>query len=139
MSMSKPVTTAKKQLDMRSTTWMPGLIVCAVGVFIARAPGGAWAFADQQSAGATPAAARLAERQRTIQTRLERLENKMLKLSRLLAESEPDKAERLRDALNRAGGTRVKRRAARLVDTLPPGRPAYAARAHAAVLADRCA
>ena len=56
-------------------------------------------------AGAGTGDAPLSERQRVVR---ERLESNMLKLSRLLAETEPEKAERLRDALDYIGGHRLK-------------------------------
>ena len=59
-------------------------------------------------AGAGTGDAPLSERQRVVRERLQRLESNMLKLSRLLAETEPEKAERLRDALDYIGGHRLK-------------------------------
>jgi hypothetical protein len=60
----------------------------------------------------------LADRQREVLTRVQRLESTMLKLTKLLAESEPEKAERLKDALNLAGKQRIKARVEALTQLL---------------------
>jgi hypothetical protein len=63
--------------------------------------------AASEAADATPDSS-LSERQHAVRDRLQRLESSMLKLSRLLAETEPAKAERLRDALEYLGSHRLK-------------------------------
>lgn len=85
-----------------------------------------------------PAAANgvLWERQRTIRERVLRLESSMLSLSRLLAESEPEKAERLRDALEYVGAHRIKARLQTLTETLEARRFSEAERLQADLLAD---
>ncbi len=60
----------------------------------------------------------LADRQREILTRVQRLESTMLKLTKLLAESEPEKAERMKDALDLAGKKQIKGRVESLVQLL---------------------
>lgn len=60
----------------------------------------------------------LLARQQAIQERYQRLESRMLQLAQLLAESEPDKAARLRDAMDRAGQQRVKLRIEQLLRML---------------------
>ncbi|MBI5866201.1 MAG: hypothetical protein HZB38_17160 [Planctomycetes bacterium] len=52
----------------------------------------------------------LVDRERDVLARVQRLESTMLKLTKLLAESEPAKAERLKDALDLAGKQRIKAR-----------------------------
>lgn len=79
------------------------------------------AFA-QGAAGVEPASeAALAARQQVIQDRYQRLESRMLQLAQLLAESEPDKAARLRDAIDRAGQQRIKMRIDQIMRTLRTG------------------
>ncbi|MBL8878744.1 MAG: hypothetical protein JNG88_06445 [Phycisphaerales bacterium] len=60
----------------------------------------------------------LTTRQQAIQERYQRLESRMLQLAQLLAESEPDKAARLRDAMDRAGQQRIKLRIDQLMRML---------------------
>lgn len=60
----------------------------------------------------------LAAKQQRILERVERLENRMLQLARLLAETDPAKAERLRDAHTRLGHKEIKRRIAQLAKQL---------------------
>jgi hypothetical protein len=81
----------------------------AVGQSFPEADSGADAQATQPS---------LPEHQRVVRDRVERLESTMLKLSQLLAESEPAKAERLRDALQFAGSHRIKARIDTLIELL---------------------
>jgi hypothetical protein len=57
---------------------------------------------------ASESAASLAERQAAVQTRMKRLEERMVKLARLLASIEPDKARRLEQALESAGKQRLR-------------------------------
>lgn len=85
-----------------------GACVLALGLAAACAAG--------MQTGSPPAG--LSERQRAIKDRVERLENRMLELSRLLAESQPEKAERLRDTLDLAGRRRVRLKIERLIELL---------------------
>ena len=62
--------------------------------------------------------ATLAKRQQVIRDRLQRLEGSMLKLASLLAENEPEKAERLRDALQYSGSRRLKAQLREAVELL---------------------
>lgn len=63
----------------------------------------------------------LPERQRELQQRLARLESQMLKLAKLLAESEPAKAQRLREALRVHGERELIRRLEETVEQLTQG------------------
>lgn len=61
----------------------------------------------------------LLQRQQAIRDRMRRLENRMLQLSQRLSENEPEKAERLRDALELVGKRQIKtrlRELARLIE-----------------------
>lgn len=78
----------------------------------------------------------LSERQELVRDRLQRLESRMLKLSGLLAESQPGQAERLRDALEYAGSRRIKARVARLTELLRSERLSEAEREQESLLAD---
>lgn len=62
--------------------------------------------------------ASLAERQEAIRERVQRLENTMVQLAKVLAETEPAQSERLRDALDRSGDRQIKRRVAALAEKL---------------------
>lgn len=62
--------------------------------------------------------ASLVDRQRSIHERFVRLESTMLKLTKLLAEKEPEKAERVRSALDLSGKQRIKSRADEIVAML---------------------
>ncbi len=75
-------------------------------------------------------------RQQEVRARLERLEDRMLRLAQLLAETEPDKADRLRDAVELAGRDRLKVRLGELVTLLRAGQFADAERRQGEVLAD---
>lgn len=90
----------------------------------------------QVSAEQAAASQPLVERQKLIQDRLQRLEETMIKLSRALAESEPEKSERLRETLDEAGRRRVKARIAQLVELLKKQDLSAAEREQAAALAD---
>lgn len=92
--------------------------------------------ANAQSADQAAATQPLVERQKLIQDRLQRLEETMIKLSRALAESEPEKSERLRETLDEAGRRRLKARIAHLVDLLRKQELSAAEREQAAALAD---
>lgn len=113
----------------RCPAWQRVLCILAAGaaaVAVGQVMPGAGADAPADSAGpaAGPQTAEprsgdavraLHERQYAIRERVQQLEGRMLKLTRLLAESEPDKAERLRDALNQVGEKRVRARLERVV------------------------
>jgi len=92
------------------------------------------------SAGAQsqPAATQLSLelRQAAIRERVQQLENRLLMLGRVLAESEPDRAERVRAALDQSGQRQVKRRLDRLVQLLRAGQLSEAEREQEALLAD---
>ena len=60
----------------------------------------------------------LDQKQAAIRDRVQRLENRMLELSRMLAEREPTKSERLRDGLSLAGKQRVRERVETLITLL---------------------
>ncbi|MDX2198055.1 MAG: hypothetical protein SF069_03685 [Phycisphaerae bacterium] len=79
---------------------------------------------DAANPAAPPVAASdaaLPERQRELQQRLARLESQMLKLAKLLAESEPAKAQRLREALRVHGERELIRRLEETVEQLKQG------------------
>lgn len=78
----------------------------------------------------------LAERQRDVLARVQRLESTMLKLTKLLAESEPEKAERLRDALNLSGKQRIKSRVEALTQLLKGEKLSDADQQQSALLKD---
>src|ERR1051326_1219410 len=60
----------------------------------------------------------LIDRQKAIHDRFTRLESTMLKLTKLLAQTEPEKAERVKDARDLSGKQRIKARAEALVALL---------------------
>jgi hypothetical protein len=60
----------------------------------------------------------LHERQQSVRERMLQLEGRMLKLAAQLAEAEPEKSERLSDALAQTGQLRLKARLERLVELL---------------------
>lgn len=91
---------------------------------------------DPPSADRPATEAGLAQRQQAIRERLARLEATLLNLSRALAEREPDKAERLRDALELVGQQQLRGKLDRLVAQLRSGELADADRGQLAVLAD---
>lgn len=72
----------------------------------------------QQPASRPASAPSLADRQAAVQERVQRLEATMLKLSKALEAQEPDKAERLRAALEQSGRERVRSRVEALVKLL---------------------
>lgn len=78
----------------------------------------------------------LPQRQQAIRDRIQRLESRMLQLSQLLVESEPDKAERLRDALERTGERQVNRRIEQLVALLRSEKLSDADREQTKLLSD---
>jgi len=75
-------------------------------------------------------------RQQSIQDRWQRLESRMLRLSRQLAETEPEQVERLHEALDRAGEKGVRRRVEELITLLRSGRLSDAEREQQALLTD---
>lgn len=127
---------------MRSIRRHLGLVCGAlVGIAIPLwAPGpvalGQAAPDQEPGADAKPTESTLSERQRVIRDRIQRLESSMLKLSRLLAESEPAKAERLRDALKYTGSRRIKARVERLTELLQTDQLSEADREQELLLAD---
>jgi len=98
-------------------TWGKVLACALLLATGATARGQTPATTDSPAADA-PTEAELVERQSLVRDRVQRLESRMLKLSRLLEESEPEKAERLRDALKFAGSRRVKARVEKLTELL---------------------
>lgn len=105
--------------NWRQTKLSDGALVALI-VTLWGASAAAW---GQPPLAAEPESARaptlsLSERQRMIRDRVQLLESRMLELSRLLAESEPAKAERLRDGLRFAGSRRIKTRLERLTQLL---------------------
>ncbi len=91
---------------------------------------------SERAAGAEPTERSLSDRQNLVRDRVQRLESSMLKLSRLLAESEPAKAERLRDALEYTGSRRIKARVEMLAELLKTGQLSEADRQQELLLAD---
>ncbi|MFO0838262.1 MAG: hypothetical protein U1D55_07010 [Phycisphaerae bacterium] len=75
-------------------------------------------------------------RQRLVLQRMEKLEGQMLRLSRMLTETEPEKAERLRDALAKAGEKRVRSRMDSLTQRLAHGEWSEAEREQELLLTD---
>ncbi|MGD8451670.1 MAG: hypothetical protein PVJ57_07610 [Phycisphaerae bacterium] len=67
------------------------------------------------------AAPPLAQQQAAVRDRMQKLENRLLVLSRLLAETQPDKADRLRAALEKGGERQVRRRLERVEQLLREG------------------
>src|SRR5262245_29884271 len=106
----------------RKTAVRQGAACVAVVVYLLVGAAGSVAQSPLPSAQtpASPSSSNLplADRQRDILTRVQRLESTMLKLTKLLAESEPEKAERLQDALNLAGKQRIKARVEALTQLL---------------------
>ncbi len=100
------------------------------------AASGAFAQAPPTASAPAPSAAGLTERQQAIRDRLSRLEGNMIQLAKLLAESEPDKSDRLRDALDQAGRAQIKRRMEDLVKLLREANFGEADREQGAVLVE---
>ena len=78
----------------------------------------------------------LTERQQAVRGQIQQLETRMLLLTRLLAESEPDKVQRLREALDWCGRKHVKQRIERLVQLLQTDQLSAAESEQEALLAD---
>ena len=85
--------------------------------FIAALPtGAAGQSSDDQKS--PPEKRPLIDRQEDVQKSLDRLEQRMQRLAKLLAEDEPEKAEKLRDALEQSRERRIDRRLTELVTLL---------------------
>ena len=78
----------------------------------------------------------LTERQQAVHGQIQQLETRMLLLTRLLAESEPDKVQRLREALDWCGQKHVKQRIERLAELLQTDQLSTAESEQEALLAD---
>src|SRR5262245_13596754 len=117
----------------RKTAPRHGAACVALGVFLLI---GAAASTAQTHPPPSSANAPLADRQREILTRVQRLESTMLKLTKLLAESEPEKAERLQDALNLSGKQRIKARVESLTELLKGAKLSDADQQQTALLKD---
>jgi hypothetical protein len=110
-------------------------LVAAAGLAAAPLPGQTPPAAPSEP-GAAPSPSSLSEQQRVVRDRLQRLESRMLQLSRLLAETEPEKAERLRDALDYMGSHRLKARLEQLGRLLETEQFGEADRGQELLLAD---
>lgn len=86
------------------------------------------------SQGAPPPS--LTDRQAAVRDRMQQLENRMLALSQILNDSEPDKAERLRDALELTGRQRLRLRMDQLLELIKSHRFSEAEQAQDQLLAD---
>lgn len=76
------------------------------------------------------------QQQRAIHERVQRLEGAMLRLSTALAAGEPDKAERMRDALDRIGSLQIKTRVEQLAQLIGDSKFSQAEREQAGLLTD---
>lgn len=126
------------------------LLARLLAVFVALGASGAAGLAGEPPAGGAPQPAAteapasapvatpevLAARQRAVRERMARLENRMLELSRLLAETEPEKAERLRDTLEQVGRRQLRTRLEKLSALLEGEQLSEADREQGAVLRD---
>ncbi|HUU98200.1 MAG TPA: hypothetical protein VM487_20910, partial [Phycisphaerae bacterium] len=122
---------AHVQVDRRGRGSLVAVLLTVCPLVVAQQPP-----ASSQEIPQAPTTQPLHERQQLVHDRWQRLEGRMLELARLLAESEPEKVERLRDALDRAGERDVKRRAEQLVTLLRAERLGDAEREQEALLAD---
>ena len=147
--MSIAATPAHARVDRRGRGSVVAVLLAVCPLVVAQQPpassqpgatGGLPASAEDTGGRATRGTHRttqpLHERQQLVHDRWQRLEGRMLELARLLAESEPEKVERLRDALDRAGERDVKRRAEQLVALLRAERLGDAEREQEGLLAD---
>lgn len=91
-----------------------------VAPFLATAAYGQIASTQPASGPASPRT--LLERQQAIRERVQQLEGRMLKLTRLLGESEPDKAQRLQLAIESLGQKGIRRRLDAIVNLLRDGK-----------------
>jgi hypothetical protein len=114
----------------------PALILCGCAILAALPASPAQDIPASAPATQSAAEGALWERQRAVRDRVQRLESSMLNLSRLLAESEPEKAERLRDALEYVGSHRIKARLQSLTEMLESRRFSEAERQQVELLAD---
>ncbi len=127
---ARPRAVATRGWDARLRWWRPFV---AGAVVIA----GAVLSAGQEAAPTSrPDQATLLERQRLIRERVRELESRMLKLAQTLGRSEPEKAERLRDALEFAGRKRVRARVERIAGLLADGELGEAERGQEMLLKD---
>ena len=94
------------------------------------------AAAQDSTPASRPAQAPLLERQRLIRERVRELESRMVKLTRMLSRSEPEKAQRLRDALEFAGRKRVRARVEQIAALVERGELGEAERAQVGLLRD---
>jgi hypothetical protein len=78
----------------------------------------------------------LLQRQQDVRQRLQQLESRMALLTRVLGESEPDKADRLRGAMDLYGQKQIKRRLDQIVLMVKSGDYSAAERAQASLLTD---
>jgi hypothetical protein len=92
--------------------------------------------AASEKAAASSTQPALTTGQEAVRDRVQQLESRLLMLGRLLAENEPEKAERLRAALDVSGRRQVKRRLERVVELLRAGQLSDAEREQQALLAD---
>jgi len=129
--MTMAVTPTHARVDRRRRGSVVAVLLAVCPLVVAQQPP-----ASSQEIAQAPTTRPLHERQQLVHDRWQRLEGRMLQLARLLAESEPEKVERLRDALDRAGERDVKRRAEQLVDLLRTERLGDAEREQEALLAD---
>ncbi len=88
------------------------------------------------AAQSAPAGGPVHERQQSIREQMLRLEARLLKLTGRLAEEEPEKAERVRDALDHAGRLQLKARLEQQAALLREGRFSESEREQSALLRD---
>ncbi len=123
----------------RQNPKLPPSVLIGLIIALWAAPHSAWGQTSpdaENEAEVKASRPSLSERQRVVRDRVQRLESSMLKLSRLLAEREPEKAERLRDALKYAGSRRIKARFEELTELLETDRLSEADRQQELLLAD---
>jgi hypothetical protein len=92
-----------------------------------------WSALAAEPATTQPA---LLQRQQDVRQRMQQLESRMALLARVLAESEPDKADRLRSAMDLYGQKQIKRRLDEIVLLVKSGDYSAAERAQAGLLTD---
>lgn len=110
--------------------------VLALAALALRAPAQSSRPADLPTSAPASAPVPLPDRQAAIRERVQRLEAKMLQLAQFLAETEPQQAERLRDALQKTRENRIETRLDQLVASLRAARFSDAEREQAAVISD---
>jgi hypothetical protein len=123
--------TARRAILCVAPLWTAAMVYAQSADVIGRltAPAATPAAASQQ-AGSLP------DRQESIRERLNRLESQMLQLSRVLAESEPDKAQRMRDGLDQIGRRQMKARVEQIIRELRAAHFGEADQGQAQFLAD---